>query len=563
MRIVKPVVFKNYGFSRESIATYYDENGLLTIAQTNELRMGHSPSGAFIGTIIEDEGVNRHAKSEDFEGRTGIYSQIDSIDDDSIIGPTGDQDATKVVQNIFEEDYGYGLAGQAKGIVFNLSSATHMTARDCFTFFIKPISQCKRIVLSLHKYGPGPFGGAFGMKTIDIIFDDYWTGYQFKLADNQISHPGEFFILETLKNGWYRVGGRLSFPDQTPTSELDWQLCISAYPWDGQSGEIEYGIFGAQAEDEQISSYIPNHNATAVATRARDIQSGLPAVIYTNVEEDDFPVYDPLVPYTIGTQVIIKQPYHRIYKLAAETSQGDYPPDNPDIWVDAGATNAWRMFDPTVGPEFQTVSSENTLSVIMGFEHGANTLAMLNVYALRYKVVMRNDKQEIVYEREEDLMTTARDIGWYNYFFAERQFKKMVLLMDLPTYAPSTIELTLFNSDAPRLGKLIVGAGLDIGPALYGSSVGIIDYSIKQKDDFGYSRIVERRFVDRADFDVAIRNYKIDDVRDYLADVRATPALYIGVEEYRSTVIYGFYNRFNIVISGPTVSDCSIQVEGI
>ncbi|CAB5555439.1 Uncharacterised protein [Pseudomonas putida] len=52
-------------------------------------------------------------------------------------------------------------------------------------------------------------------------------------------------------------------------------------------------------------------------------------------------------------------------------------------------------------------------------------------------------------------------------------------------------------------------------------------------------------------------------MRRLLAELRATPVVWIGEESYEATILFGFYKDFQIVFSGPTVSDCSITVEGV
>jgi hypothetical protein len=52
-------------------------------------------------------------------------------------------------------------------------------------------------------------------------------------------------------------------------------------------------------------------------------------------------------------------------------------------------------------------------------------------------------------------------------------------------------------------------------------------------------------------------------VQKLLADIRTTPTVFIGEDDKPETVVYGFYKQFNIVISTPSISDCSIEVEGL
>ncbi|HFL2185791.1 TPA: hypothetical protein ACG3DQ_000770 [Pseudomonas putida] len=102
-----------------------------------------------------------------------------------------------------------------------------------------------------------------------------------------------------------------------------------------------------------------------------------------------------------------------------------------------------------------------------------------------------------------------------------------------------------------------------LGEALYGTSVGITDYSRKERDTFGNMGIVERGYSKRADFDVIVQTSTVSQVQRLLSKYRAKPLVWIGEASFQSTILYGYYKEFNLVISGPTVSDCSISVEGL
>jgi hypothetical protein len=102
------------------------------------------------------------------------------------------------------------------------------------------------------------------------------------------------------------------------------------------------------------------------------------------------------------------------------------------------------------------------------------------------------------------------------------------------------------------------GAGIQ-----YGARVGIQDYSRKEKNDFGDTVLVERAFAKRANFDLILEKFETDQLQNFLAEIRATNALWIGSDEYESTIVFGFYKSFDILISYPTRSDCSLEIEGL
>ena len=54
-----------------------------------------------------------------------------------------------------------------------------------------------------------------------------------------------------------------------------------------------------------------------------------------------------------------------------------------------------------------------------------------------------------------------------------------------------------------------------------------------------------------------------------LAELRATPAVFVcdnsttAETMYEAMLVFGFYKDFSIVVPGPKMSDCSIEIEGL
>lgn len=93
--------------------------------------------------------------------------------------------------------------------------------------------------------------------------------------------------------------------------------------------------------------------------------------------------------------------------------------------------------------------------------------------------------------------------------------------------------------------------------------IGIIDYSRKEADQFGVISVVERAFAKRMTARVVMQTDAVDDIHRNLAALRATPVLWIGSETFESLTVYGFYKEFSIDLAYPTVSYCSLTIEGL
>ncbi|MEQ1600098.1 MAG: hypothetical protein ABL880_12120, partial [Methylotenera sp.] len=97
----------------------------------------------------------------------------------------------------------------------------------------------------------------------------------------------------------------------------------------------------------------------------------------------------------------------------------------------------------------------------------------------------------------------------------------------------------------------------------YGLKLGIQDHSIKQQDTFGNYTILERAFNNYAQAQVLVESAGVDQVQTILASYRATPIVYVGTDEYQSSIIYGFFKEFYTLVSYPSHSILTIELAGL
>ena len=285
-----------------------------------------------------------------------------------------------------------------------------------------------------------------------------------------------------------------------------------------------------------------------------------PAILTSsNVPETDYAAWSAATAYAVGNKVTYN---HRTYEalVASTGANPETDTSDPPKWLDLGATNRWRMFDDKVGS-----LTEQTGSIAVELQPGAviNSLALFNLLGRSATVTLTDPVDGIVYQRTVSLVD-AGVTDWYEWYFAPIGRQTDFVLLDLPAYGTATLSVTVDNaSDTAACGHLVMGRQADIGVALYGSGVGIMDYSRKEADAFGNSMVVERSFSKRAEFDVMVETHQISRVQRLLAGIRAQPVVWIGAEGYESTVLFGYYRDFSISISGPSASDATITVEGL
>lgn len=163
-----------------------------------------------------------------------------------------------------------------------------------------------------------------------------------------------------------------------------------------------------------------------------------------------------------------------------------------------------------------------------------------------------------------NLQSDSGITSWYEYFTEEISYKTEVVLTGLPLYANPTISVTISAADGVvSCGTMVVGQSRELGGAVYGAKGGIQDYSRKETDDFGNYTLVERSYAKRNTFRVVCENGGVDEIFNLLAEVRATPVVWLGTEDYALTWSYGWARDWAVEIAYPTKSFLTIEIEGL
>lgn len=280
----------------------------------------------------------------------------------------------------------------------------------------------------------------------------------------------------------------------------------------------------------------------------------------SNVPENEYPAWTAGT-YTLGQRRIYN---HRIYEVivASTTAQPDVgAAATPPSWLDIGATNRFKMFDQIISTQ-TTYASEIDVTITPGSI--VNAAAFFGLTANFITVVMTDPVEGVVFNETRSLQDNTNIIDWYSYFFEPITFKPDTVFLGLPAYGNAAINVIIdAGAGNAQVGEVVIGRQRTLGVSNFGTSVSIIDYSIKSTDDFGNTVIVQRAYSKRADYEVTVETNAIASVQKALADIRTTPTVFIGDGNRPETVVYGFYKQFNIVLSTPSISDCSIEVEGL
>lgn len=281
----------------------------------------------------------------------------------------------------------------------------------------------------------------------------------------------------------------------------------------------------------------------------------------SNIPEDEYPAWVSGTSYTALDKVIYE---HKIYERIV-TGAGTTTPDLDQInWLDDGYTNRYRMFDNIMSSvSSRTGGIEFTLTP----NQVVNGIALLNVNASTVRVVMNDPVEGVVYDRTKELRSSSNVIDYYSYFFApliNLGDLDTAIFLDLPNKPTATITVYVSaGSGLVEVGEVVYGMQYVVGRTNYGTAIGIKSYSRKEVDEFGKVTVIKRKNSKYADYDVDIDNVNLASVQRLFADIDSVPCVFIGNPEMEELIVYGFYSDFKATISFPTVSKCTLRVEGL
>ncbi len=537
MKIIRPVeITDGATFSRASTATYFDADGVMQTAAIDEPRWGHEyVDGKWVskGLVLEGQATNFSRMSSAPTGSHWIHQRVSS----SVVAVPSpvSNDSTKLAETTETGEHYFEQQVPAGAGVY--TSSAYFKAAEVSVVRFRPVH--------LGESGPSTSQAIF-----DLTDNTYTIASGGRIINARIVDAG---------GGWKRCS--VTYEITAATTHHAFRVHIDragfTYTGDGVSG---YYIAGVQVEQGPYpTSYIPT--TTAQVTRAPDLITGT-GLVATNVPENDYPEWTAGT-YNQGDRRIIAAE-HTVYEVVAETTT-DSPLDglakSPPTWMVVGGTNRWKAFDDKVGTATES-PEEIRYSLMPGA--GVDAVAFFGVDAGGVQVIVTDPLRGEIYNSITAPVLTDGIETWWDYFFAPIELRQDFVVSGLGATKYCRIDIIITKTGgAAKVGAIVMGKLANLGLAVYGTSVGITDYSRKERDVWGNTIIVERAFSKRADFQVAVETREVGRVQRVLAQYRATPIVWIGADNSEETLVYGFYRDFDIVIANPAISDANISVEGL
>lgn len=290
-------------------------------------------------------------------------------------------------------------------------------------------------------------------------------------------------------------------------------------------------------------------------------------LVDTDVPESSYAAWNAGTTYAQGARVHLVST-HKVYESVAGGNINNNPATASTAWTEVGPTNRWALLDKSNSTQTaQADSLYYELTPTASF----NSLLLLNLTgALSARIRVTHPTlvgpfdDDALYDRTLSLASLPAQAGWWEWTYGERRGPALAVLRDLPGVLGSSVRVDLVGTTELAIGVLLLGQGKELGLGVqHGARIGIQDFSRKERNGFGDAVLVERAFAKRAQFTVPIDAGRVDETARFLSSIRATPCAFVGSSSYESTVIYGFYQEFEVDIAYPTHSVCSLNVEGL
>ena len=292
---------------------------------------------------------------------------------------------------------------------------------------------------------------------------------------------------------------------------------------------------------------------TVIVVRPIDVVS-TGALLSSNIAATDYAVYSATTTYSVGSKVTFGDSNYEALVAGAGYNIAD-----TSKWLELGATNRTAAFDRVVGTQSKRtglityrIQSDDLLS----------SIALLDVLAATIRIKMTDASAGVIYDKT----TTMANSGvseWHEYFFLDYQLNTDLVLTDLPAYAGALIDVDIAYQGVAAVGVILLGYHQWIGDAKYGIKVGIDDYSVKERRFDGSLVVNKGNYSARQNVALEVPTGAVDEVSRLLTSMRSELALYIAVDRFRCTYVYGFYRSFDLIIAGVDYSNCNLEIEGL
>ena len=258
-----------------------------------------------------------------------------------------------------------------------------------------------------------------------------------------------------------------------------------------------------------------------------------------------------------ANQYVLHAPTQSVWRANASVISTDVPGASSK-WSFIAKNNPYRIFDGKINSP--TVSDDGFTTQVTISGSIVDSIAGFGIVGVESITITVDDTG---YSRTIQMQDNTAIIDWWTYYFSPIVSKDKFVVYDLPATLDAVINIDFVSTSSASVGEVVIGSRRTLGTAVHGSGFSNADLSRVEYDDFGnvIGKII-RPNIDTVDYDVKLETSAIGYARNTLKSIgKTTECVWAGSSaEDDDLLCYGFYEDFSVVISYPTVSDCTIKV---
>lgn len=282
-------------------------------------------------------------------------------------------------------------------------------------------------------------------------------------------------------------------------------------------------------------------------------------LVASNIVENDHPAWNVGTAYTAGQRVI----FERGIWSAVQGNTGKNPgaDTTSEYWLRIGATNRWRAFDNRLGGQ---TTGGATISYTLTLPRTLNAICFFGLNATSVRVRVTTPAGSMIYDGITTLATRDRVGNMWEYVTTAFSFKTDLVLTGLQLPAGATVEITINAGSAAQVGEIFLGNDLAIGTTLTESRLGLVDYSKKDRDEWGGVFIIPRPVTKTVDFRFSIQTGGAARVQQIISRIASKVCVFYAAkgEDPFGTTVAGILRDYDLTLSAGR-SFGTIQAESL
>ena len=267
--------------------------------------------------------------------------------------------------------------------------------------------------------------------------------------------------------------------------------------------------------------------------------------------------------YDLGAEVKVSAE-NNLYKcLTKDTTEIPTGNKTTENWLFLGKTNPHKMFDEKY--KSRTVKESGNLVVTIkmkpdgGFSKVSDGIALLNVSASKIRIVGVREGETICDEEFDmgvlDLFSPCKIL---NCNFGQIVYKKNLILTPLKdkdgliVYGCRITEYTItfvpIDDETPAAcGVCILGKMQYFGKTLMNPKKSLVNYDVKDTNEYGDTAVVERGFSNNYNFSFVGKNDIMQVADETLTELRSTPLIYVVTDDQILASVFSGYGMVSIL----------------